>query len=105
MSIKYNIVQLHDGRPLDEEEEELTLMQLCKICKAPSSLIIEMVNEGILEPKGKRISSWRFTYLERDKVLTVQHLQNDLRVNLPGAALALQLLEKIARLEAQHNRH
>ncbi|MDF7799667.1 chaperone modulator CbpM [Pontiellaceae bacterium B1224] len=103
MSVKYSIVKLQDGRLLDDEEE-LTLMQLCRICKVPASLILEMVNEGILEPKGKHISSWRFTYLERDKVRTVKHLLHDLRVNMPGAALALQLLERIAQLEALHNR-
>jgi chaperone modulatory protein CbpM len=104
MSDQYSMVQLHRGRPLDEEEE-LTLMQLSRICNAPPTLVIEMVEEGILEPKGKRISSWRFTYLERDKIRTVMNLQHDLRVNIPGAALAIQLLEKIARLEALHARH
>jgi len=39
-----------------------------------------------------------FTAAERVK--KVQHLQRDLGVNLPGAALALYLLDRIAQLES-----
>ncbi|MDF7806934.1 chaperone modulator CbpM [Pontiellaceae bacterium B12219] len=99
MSVKYSIVKIHQGRLVDEEEE-LTLMQFSRACSVLPELIIEMVNEGILEPRGEHAGSWRFKLAEREMVRTVMHLHDDLRVNIPGAALALQLLERIARLEA-----
>lgn len=103
MTVEYSIVKIHSGRLLDEEEN-LTLMQLCRMCQIPPSLVIEMANEGILEPRGKYVSRWRFSYTDLEKVRTVIHLQHDLRVNIPGAALALLLLDKIARLEALDSR-
>jgi chaperone modulatory protein CbpM len=103
MTVKYSIVKIHQGRLLDEEED-LTLMQFSRACNVPPALIVEMVNEGILEPRGRHTSSWRFRLEERERVRTVMHLHDDLRVNIPGAALALQLLERIAHLEALHAR-
>ena len=103
MSVKYSIVKIHRGKLL-EEEEQLTLMQLCRTCKTTPSLILELVQEGILDPKGQRVSTWRFSYTDIEKVRTVMHLLHDLRVNIPGAALALHLLEKVARLETLQSR-
>lgn len=100
MTIQYSIVKIHKGRVL-EEEEDLTLMELCRICRASPESVIEMVNEGILDPHGIRPSGWRFPFPAVERVRKVQHLQRDLSVNLAGAALALQLLEKIAELESR----
>lgn len=103
MPVKYSIVKVHRGTIL-EEEDTLSLMQLSRTCKVSPSLIIELVNEGMIEPTGKRISGWRFNFTDIGKVRTAIHLLHDLRVNIPGAALALHLLEKIARLEARRPR-
>jgi len=102
MTMKYSIVKIHKGRILDEEED-LTLMELCRICHASPEDLIAMVNEGILEPRGTRVSAWRFPFIAEERVRKVQHLQRDLGVNLPGAALALHLLDRIAQLESGRN--
>jgi chaperone modulatory protein CbpM len=99
MTVKYSIVKIHKGRILDEEDD-LTLMELCRICHASPEGVIEMVNEGILEPRGIRMSTWRFPFPAVERVRKVQHFQHDLGVNLAGAALALQLLDRIAELES-----
>jgi chaperone modulatory protein CbpM len=96
--MKYNIIQVCHGKILDDEND-LSLIQLCDICNLTPELIIEMVNEGILDPTGENKKSWRFSYTIIERVHKVQRLQNDLNVNLAGAALALHLLEKIEQLE------
>jgi len=96
--MKYNIIQVCHGKILDDEND-LSLIQLCNICNLTPELIIEMVNEGILEPTGESKKAWRFSFTVVERVRKVQRLKNDLNVNLAGAALALHLLEKIEQLE------
>lgn len=96
--MKYNIIQVCHGKILDDEND-LSLIQLCKICNLTPELIIEMVNEGILDPTGESKKVWRFSFTVVERVRKVQRLQIDFNVNLAGAALALHLLEKIEQLE------
>lgn len=89
-----NILKTCSGRFVDEEND-LTMEQICEICRTNSKLIIEMVDEGIVEPEGEENSSWHFSYSCVETVRIVVRMQKDLRVNLPGAALALQLLKQM----------
>ncbi len=89
---------------LVEEETVITLTELCRSCTVKIEEIIIMVEEGIIDPQGQRPDSaaaaqWRFHISTVKRVRTVVHLQRDLGVNLPGAALALELLDKIAELK------
>ena len=102
MSVNYNIISVHSGSIIDEQER-LTLMQLSRVCQLPPERIIEMVDEGILEPDGMRIHAWRFPFSSIEIIRKVVRLQNDLRVNLAGVALTLHLLDRIAQLEMEIN--
>ena len=90
---------------LVEEETLITLGELCRLCTVETAEVITMVIEGILEPSGQRLGvesahDWQFHVSSVRRVHTVVHLQRDLGVNLAGAALALELLDKIAALKA-----
>jgi len=89
-----NTLKTCSGRIVDEEND-LTLEQICEICRTDSKSIVGMVDEGIVDPAGDEISSWHFSYSCVETVRIVVRMQRDLRVNLPGAALALQLLKQI----------
>jgi len=78
-----------------------TLADLCQCCTVQAETIIDMVEEGMLTPTGNTPSDWRFTGTAQRQVEITLHLQRDLRVNLPGAALALELMEEIDRLRSQ----
>lgn len=99
MSVEHNIIQVHEGQVVDDEA--ISLMQLSHICQLPPQFVIELVDEGILEPDGAGASSWRFSYSVIERVKTVARFQHDLHVNLPGAALALELLDRIDELESK----
>ncbi|MDX2442863.1 MAG: chaperone modulator CbpM [Bacteroidales bacterium] len=101
--MRYNIIRVYQG-PVMEEEDALTLFQLCKLCRSNPELIIAMVNEGILDPIGESKSQWRFSFSTVENVRKVVRFQNDLNVNLAGAALALQLLDRIEELESMVER-
>lgn len=84
-----------------EEETELTLGDLSRACSVHAEWVIALVDEGILDPRGKELAEWRFSGSQLRKALTVQRLQKDLGVNLSGTALALELLEEIDMLRSR----
>jgi chaperone modulatory protein CbpM len=69
------------------------------MCDLSADLIIKLVDEGILEPEGKSRMAWRFTLDEVLRVREACRLQRDLELNLAGTALAINLLDKIKKLE------
>ncbi|PTQ94724.1 MerR family transcriptional regulator [Nitrosomonas nitrosa] len=82
-----------------EEGVELTLDELSRACAVNAEWIVTLVDEGILEPLDIAANPWRFNGICLRRVRIIQHLQQDLEVNLAGAALALQLLEEIDSLQ------
>lgn len=87
-----------------EDQTELTLGDICRACAAEEPLIVEMVDEGVLIPSGAAPAQWRFTGIHIHRARTALTLQRDLGVNLPGAALAIQLIEELESLRAQLHR-
>jgi chaperone modulatory protein CbpM len=83
--------------PLDESVE-FSLAELCAACRVSEELVVEIVAEGIVEPLGEDRAKWRFTGVALTRVQRVMRLQRDFGVNLPGAALALDLLEELEQL-------
>ena len=89
-----------------EEETLITLDELCRHCTVESEEVVTLVREGILDPADDSLDwthagRWRFHISSVWRVRTVVRLQRDLGVNLPGAALALDLLDRIAELQRQ----
>lgn len=86
---------------LIEEDSLFTLVDLCRSCGVNAGVIVEMVEEGILEPIGDNTARWCFKGSSLRRVTRVMHLQQDLGVNLAGAALAIDLLDRIEHLQAR----
>ena len=87
-----------------DEATEITIVELCDVCSVDRSMIDEMIDEGILEPTGSGRERPRLPYSSVRRTRTVIHLQRDLGVNLAGAALVLELLERIDDLRTQLRR-
>ncbi len=81
-----------------DDSIELTLAELCSACSVSEDLVMEIVAEGVVEPMGLDRAQWRFSGLAVSRVQRVMRLQHDFGVNLPGAALALELFEELERL-------
>ena len=86
------------------ENEEISLDQLCHACAQHKETVVAMVEEGILKPVAADATHWRFTATSIRRVRTAVRLQRDLEVNLAGAALALQLIDRIERLRTKIRR-
>jgi chaperone modulatory protein CbpM len=87
-----------------EEQLDLTLDELCRVCSTQTEQLIALVDEGVIAPQGESPSGWRFSGVQLRHARVAVHLQRDLGVNTAGAALALQLMDEIEALRAQLGR-
>jgi chaperone modulatory protein CbpM len=87
-----------------EEGIELSLADLCQVCQLPAERVVELVEEGLIEPMGRDPARWCFQGISVQRIRCVQRLQRDLGVNVAGAALAIDLLEELERLRVRLRR-
>ena len=87
-----------------DDTTEITIVELCEVCSIETKLVDEMIDEGVLEPTGGSSEKRRFHYSSVRRTRTVVHLQRDLGLNIAGAALALELLDRIENLRARLRR-
>jgi chaperone modulatory protein CbpM len=85
-----------------DEGLTLTLTEVCEVCSLEESVVIEMVQEGVAEPLDASSDNWRFSGIAVARLRTALRLQRDLHLNLPGAALAIELIEELRTLKARH---
>jgi chaperone modulatory protein CbpM len=85
------------GTVLDENVE-ISLRELCRSCGVNAEYVIEMVEQGVIDPHGPSPREWRFPGPAVRRVQIALRLQQDLRINLSGAALVLDLLEELEAL-------
>lgn len=86
-----------------------SLADLCRACATHAEHILALVDEGILTPLESPPldvlpHEWRFTGQQLRRAQVALRLQNDLGVNLAGAALAVQLIEERDALREQLQR-
>lgn len=84
-----------------EEQTQLTLADLCRACAVHAERIIELVDIGVLEPRGREPARWRFSGASLHRARRALRLQRDIGLDLAGAALALELLDEIESLRAR----
>lgn len=81
-----------------DERIELSLNELSRACSGSAEWIIELVEEGVLEPIGHDQTHWRFVGTSLQRAHTAMRLQHDLDINIAGVALALDLMDEIDAL-------
>ena len=97
-----------------DQNIELSLSELCRVCSCSEEWIIELVEEGGLDPlidslrqrqtirtQAKQLT---FSVNSLEKVRIAMRLQRDLEINLSGVALALELLHEIETLKSRLRR-
>jgi chaperone modulatory protein CbpM len=89
-----------DGQVI-EEQVQLSLVELCQACRAQEAEVAAWVFEGVLQPTGAQPASWRFAGESLRRARMALRIARDLEVNAAGVALALDLLDEIAALEAR----
>jgi len=84
-----------------DETTVLSLDEVCQACSSSNEWVIELVKEGVLEPRGQLQTQWQFSARCLQKAYAAMRLQRDLDINLSGIALALDLLDEIDNLKSR----
>jgi chaperone modulatory protein CbpM len=84
-----------------DEQVCYSLKEVCQVCESQQEWVIELVEEGILQPIGEQRRKWQFPGSNVHTAMKARRLQRDLGLNLPGVALALELLEEIEALRSK----
>ena len=93
-------IQILSGVILDEQTW-LDAGEICSLCRLSNAHLIELVEEGILQPVGSSPRDWSFPARDLARLRRALRLQRDLEVNLAGVALAMDLLDEMERLRAR----
>jgi len=81
-----------------ETRREMSLSDLCKVCTVTIERVVQLVDEGLVEPDGRKPAEWRFSGRSVRQVVVAERLSRDLRLNAAGAALVLDLLDEVKQL-------
>ena len=87
-----------------EEEVVLSLAEVCRASRLSAERVIEMAEEGIIEPVGRTPENWRFRGASLRRLRCAMRLEEDLGVNTAGIALVLDLMDELERLRARLGR-
>ena len=87
-----------------DDTMELTLVELCQAVRAPQEQVRVWVFEGVLTPRGETPEEWRFAGTALRRARLARTLMQELEINAPGVALALDLMDEIEALKASLRR-
>lgn len=83
------------------EQDTITLEELAGFCTVERSWVVELVEQGVLEPVTAERGEWFFSAATLGRVQTAARLRQDLDLNAAGVALALDLLDEVELLRAR----
>jgi chaperone modulatory protein CbpM len=84
-----------------DESVLLTVQDLSRICSVDERHIVEFVEEGVLNVVEINTTEWHFTGAALRRARLALRLERDLELNLPGVALALELMEELEHLRRE----
>lgn len=73
-----------------------SLREVCERGGCHAELVLKMVSYGIIEPvAGQEGRNWQFDLPALVRLHKAMRLQRDLKMNLPGLAMSLDLLDEV----------
>jgi chaperone modulatory protein CbpM len=92
-----SIDRILEGQMLDDTTW-LEIGDFCAYLSVERSWVAELVDAGVLEPRGPEPEAWSFPASALTRARATARLTQDLGVNLAGVALILDLVEERRRL-------
>ncbi|MBI42405.1 chaperone modulator CbpM [Marinobacter lutaoensis] len=83
-----------------------TLREVCERGDCHAEFVIELVDYGIISPveEGAEAAQWRFDVAALNRLRKALRLQRDLKINLPGLAMSLDLLDELQEMRREVRR-
>lgn len=78
--------------------DALSLQELCRFCDADEGWIVELVEHGILDPRGPDRHTWEFRGVSIANAKKARRLNRDLGINAAGVAMVIDLLRERDRI-------
>ena len=76
--------------------------ELCEATGCTTEIIMSLVEHGVLEPAGDSPGNWHFEEQQVCLVRKALRLQKDFDTDIAGAALALDLLDRLDQLRIEN---
>lgn len=80
----------------------LSFTEVCMQTGVEKDTVIEIIEEGIVDPLGSSHEEWQFTPAMLIQTKKAVRLHQDLEVNWPGIALAIELLDEVEQLREKN---
>ncbi|MBW7470925.1 chaperone modulator CbpM [Marinobacter sp. M216] len=91
-----------------EPQATFTLREICERGDCHAELVLKMVSYGIIEPVGaltqEQDRQWEFDLAALLRLQKAMRLQRDLKMNLPGLAMSLELLDEVETMRREIGR-
>ena len=82
-----------------EESETISYIEICQKYNISKELLIEMMEHGLFTNHSMRLEELALHPQELRRIESAFRLHQDLGINLEGVVLAIELLEKIDKME------
>jgi len=91
---------------INEPQLTLTLREFCERGECHAEFVIKLVGYGIIEPVEDlpEARQWRFDLASLARLRKARRLQRDLKMNLPGLAMSLELLDEVQQMRREVDR-
>lgn len=90
----------------DTDGGVFTLHEICERGECHAEFVIKLVSYGIVSPMEERRPprDWQFDVIALARLQRALRLQQDLKLNLPGLAVSLDLLDEVQQMRKEVSR-
>ena len=78
-----------------------TTYAICSSHEISNEILSDMVSWGIATPSGTTLKKWLFSQDDYDRIGCASRFNKDLDINIPGAAMALELLDELDKIRRE----
>lgn len=86
---------------LIEDTSYFSFQEVCERYHIPKELLAEMIEYGLFSPQSAPVEQYYLSPRDLKRLESAFRLHRDLEVNLPGVALALDLLEQLEEMRSE----
>ncbi|MDO6442781.1 MULTISPECIES: chaperone modulator CbpM [unclassified Marinobacter] len=88
---------------MDSDGSTYTLHEVCERGECHAEFVIKLVNYGIIAPvePSEEARQWLFDVAALARLHKARRLQRDLKMNLPGLAMSLELLDEVQEMRRE----
>ena len=86
-----------------DETAWFEISEFCAYLHVDRHWIVELVDAGVIEPRGPAPEAWSFPASALERARTTARLVNDLGVNLAGVEIILNMRRRITQMQVEVN--